>query len=108
MPLTSPYGWLAVLPPVLALTLAIKTRQVYFSLLLGIWLGWTILSGWDPFAGFIGSVNAVVGVFADADRTLTILLTAMIGALITFTQLSGGRGCRRGPSTCCCRSARSS
>jgi Na+/H+ antiporter NhaC len=84
------YGILSVLPPLLALGMAIKTKQVYVSLLLGIWLGWTIMSGWNPLTGLIVSVNEVVGVFSDRDRTLTILLTAMIGALIAFTQYSGG------------------
>jgi len=84
------YGLLSVLPPLLALGMAIKTKQVYVSLLLGIWLGWTIMSGWNPLTGMIVSVNEVVGVFGDRDRTLTILLTAMIGALIAFTQYSGG------------------
>lgn len=84
------YGWLAILPPALALGLAIKTKQVYVSLLLGIWLGWTIMRGWNPVAGMVVSVNSMVGVFADRDRTLTILLSAMIGAVITYTQYSGG------------------
>ncbi len=84
------YGLLSVLPPLLALGMAIKTKQVYVSLLLGIWLGWTIMSGWNPLTGMIVSVNEVVGVFGDRDRTLTILLTAMIGALIAFIQYSGG------------------
>jgi Na+/H+ antiporter NhaC len=84
------YGLLSVLPPLLALGMAIKTKQVYVSLLLGIWMGWTIMSGWNPLVGLIVSVNEVVGVFSDRDRTQTILLTAMIGALIAFTQYSGG------------------
>jgi len=36
------FGWLSLLPPLIAILLAIKTRQVYFSLLLGIWLGGAI------------------------------------------------------------------
>ena len=84
------YGILSILPPLLALGMAIKTKQVYVSLLLGIWLGWTIMNGWNPLTGIIVSVNEIVGVFGDRDRTLTILLTAMIGALIAFTQYSGG------------------
>ena len=84
------YGLLSILPPLLALGMAIKTKQVYVSLLLGIWLGWTIMNGWNPLVGIIVTVNEVVGVFGDRDRTLTILLTAMIGALIAFTQYSGG------------------
>lgn len=84
------YGALSLLPPLLALGMAIKTKQVYPSLLLGIVLGWTIQSGWNPVTGVIESVNATVGVFGDRDRTLTILLSVLIGALIAFTQYSGG------------------
>jgi Na+/H+ antiporter NhaC len=84
------YGWLSVLPPLLAIFLAIKTKHVYISLTLGIWLGWTIIHGWNPLTGIIQTVNALVGVFANADSTRVILFSAMIGAIITFTQYSGG------------------
>jgi len=84
------YGWLSILPPLLAIFLAIKTKHVYVSLTLGIWLGWTIMSHWNPLTGAIQTVNALVGVFANADSTRVILFSAMIGAIITFTQYSGG------------------
>ena len=84
------YGWLSILPPVLAIFLAIKTKHVYISLTVGIWLGWTIINGWNPLTGFIQTVNTLVAVFEDADNTRVILFSAMIGAIITFTQFSGG------------------
>ncbi len=84
------YGFLSLFPPVLALGMAIRTKQVYPSLLLGIWLGFTIQNGWNPVTGVVSSVEALVGVFGDRDRTLTILLSLLIGALIAFTQYSGG------------------
>lgn len=84
------FGWISVLPPLLAILLAIKTKHVYVSLILGIWLGWTILSGWNPLAGLVHTLNALIAVFQDADNTRVILFSAMIGAIITFTQYSGG------------------
>ncbi len=33
-------GWLSILPPVLAIVLAIWTKQVYLSLFFGFWFGW--------------------------------------------------------------------
>jgi len=84
------YGWLSILPPVLAIFMAIKTKQVYISLTLGIWLGWTIIHGGNPLTGFIQTVNILVAVFEDADNTRVILFSAMIGAIITLTQYSGG------------------
>lgn len=83
-------GWLSILPPLLAILLAIKTKHVYISLVLGIWLGWTILEAGNPLAGLIGTVDALVDVFRDADNTRVVLFSALIGAMITFTQYSGG------------------
>ena len=40
--------WITLLPPVLAIVLAIWTKQVYLSLAGGLWLAWTIVSGWNP------------------------------------------------------------
>lgn len=84
------YGWLSILPPLLAILLAIKTKHVYISLTLGIWLGWTIIHNGNPLTGLIHTVNALVSVFKDADNTRVVLFSAMIGAIITFTQYSGG------------------
>ncbi len=84
------YGWLSVLPPLLAIFLAIKTKHVYISLILGIWLGWTIIHSWNPLSGLTQAISALISVFKDEDNTRVILFSAMIGAIITFTQYSGG------------------
>ena len=84
------YGWLSILPPVLAIFLAIKTKHVYISLIFGIWLGWTIIHSWNPLSGLTQAINALISVFKDEDNTRVILFSAMIGAIITFTQYSGG------------------
>lgn len=84
------YGWLSILPPLLAIFLAIRTKHVYLSLLLGIWLGWTIINNWNPLSGVIHTVSSIIDVFKDGDNTRVILFSAMIGAIITFTQYSGG------------------
>lgn len=84
------FGWLSILPPLLAIFLAIKTKHVYISLILGIWLGWTIIHGWNPLSGLFQTINALIAVFKDEDNTRVVLFSAMIGAIITFTQYSGG------------------
>ncbi len=84
------YGILSILPPLLAIGLAIVSRQVYLSLMTGIWLGWTILSGWNPLSGFVQAVDALVEIFADGERTRIIFVSIMIGALLSLTQYSGG------------------
>ena len=84
------YGWLSVLPPIVAIGLAIKTKQVYLSLGLFILLGWTIMSDWNPLLGMVRSVDQFLASVTDADNARVLLFSALVGAMITFTQASGG------------------
>ncbi len=84
------YGWLSIVPPLLAILLAIITRQVYVSLFLGILSGWVILSGWSLPGGLAASIQSMTDVFQDPGNTRVIMFCALIGALITLTQRSGG------------------
>jgi len=84
------YGILSILPPLLAIALAIKTKQVYLSLMAGIWLGWMIVMDWNLLDGTMASIQSLVDVFKDSGNTRTIMFGALVGALITFIQRSGG------------------
>jgi Na+/H+ antiporter NhaC len=82
--------WLSLLPPLLAITLAIATRQVYLSLAGGIWLGFSILEGWNPFVGLARAIDGSVAVLSDEGDAKVILFTLVIGALIAMVESSGG------------------
>ena len=84
------FGWLSILPPILAIGLAIKTKQVYLSLALFVFLGWTIMNDWNPIAGMIQSLDTYIESVADPDNARVLLFSVLIGAMITFTQASGG------------------
>ncbi len=84
------YGILSLVPPLVAIVLAIRTKQVHVSLLLGIWLGWLVIEGGNLWAGTFRTVEALVEVFADAGNTRTIMFCALVGGLIIFIQRSGG------------------
>lgn len=84
------YGFLSVLPPVLAIVFAIRTKQVFVSLLFGIWLGWLIISDFNIIQGSLATIQALVDVYKDAGNTRTIMFCALVGALIIFIQRSGG------------------
>lgn len=84
------FGFWSLLPPIVAIVLAIKTRQVFVSLFFGILLGWIIINEWNPLAGTIAAVQALVDVFKEASNTRTIMFSALVGALIAFIQKSGG------------------
>ena len=82
--------WTSLLPPILAIGLAIWTRQVYLSLAAGIWLAYTILAGWNPLAGLGAAIDGLVAVFEDAGNTRVLLFTLVIGALIATVEAGGG------------------
>ncbi len=83
-------GFLSVLPPLVAIFLAIKTRQVFVALTTGVWLGWVILSNGNPFEGTIATIDAIVNVFKDPGNTRVVFFTLLVGSLIAFMQKSGG------------------
>jgi len=83
-------SWLSILPPVLAIIMAIVTRQVYVSLAAGIWLGWIILEGWSPFSGMGSAIEGTVRVLGSPGNAKVILFTLVIGALIATLETSGG------------------
>ncbi len=87
---TISYGFLSILPPVIAIIIAIWRKQVYLSLLFGIWLGWLIISDGNVWQSIMSTVDAMVKVFQDPGNTRTIMFSALVGALILFVQKSGG------------------
>lgn len=89
MPEIPTYGWLSILPPVLAITLAIATRQVVLSLLAGVLSGWIIING-SFLGGIEAALNCLVGVFAEGWQTKVILFTLLMGSLLILMQRSGG------------------
>ncbi|MEQ8904181.1 Na+/H+ antiporter NhaC family protein [Ekhidna sp.] len=84
------YGFWSLIPPLLAIGLAIKTKQVVFSLSLGIFVGYLIIQDWDIFEGLLSTITAFVNVFQSKGNTRTIILTLIIGALIQLIKYSGG------------------
>ncbi len=84
------FGIWSLLPPITAIVLAIWTKQVYVSLIFGIFLGWLILNDGNLLLGFFDTLNALVDVFADPGNTRTIMFSALIGGVIVFIQRSGG------------------
>ncbi|MCB9849782.1 MAG: sodium:solute symporter [Phycisphaerales bacterium] len=80
----------SLVPPVLAITLAIATRQVFLSLFAGIWVGYLVIAQWNPLLASVEALEACVAVFKDHGNTCVILFSAMVGSLIAGVQRSGG------------------
>ncbi len=86
----SDYGILSILPPVIAIILALKTKQVYVALLFGIWFSWIIMSDWNFLTGTLATIEGMVNVFKSESNTRTIMFSALVGALLLFIQYSRG------------------
>lgn len=83
-------AWYSVLPPVLAIVLAIWSKQVILSLFAGIWIGYTLLSGLNPLVGLTEALEGIVSVFGDPSDTRVLMFTLIIGSLIATIEHSGG------------------
>ncbi|VXD11423.1 Na+/H+ antiporter NhaC family protein [Marinoscillum sp. 108] len=84
------FGFLSLLPPILAIFLAIRTKQVIVSLVFGLLLGYVIIAGGNVFEGILSTADHLVQVFESAGNTRTVLFTLLIGALIQLIRYSGG------------------
>jgi tetracycline resistance efflux pump len=84
------FGILSLFPSCAAIFLAIMTRQVFLSLIAGIFIGYLIMNNWAIFPAIGDTINGVVNVFASSSSTKTIMFAFLIGAVITLIQASGG------------------
>ena len=82
--------WTSVLPPLLAIILAIWSKQVVLSLFVGLLAGHTLLSGYNPIAGLGAALGGTINVFSDAGDTRVLVFTILVGSLIATIEHSGG------------------
>ena len=83
-------GWLTITPPLLAIVVAVWTRNVFWALGIAILLAETMIAGFNPLMGILGSIDRAVGVFDSPYNTRVLLFCLIIGALIVYMQRSGG------------------
>ena len=83
-------SWISVLPPLLAIALAIWSKQVIPSLFAGIWIGHTLLAQFNPLAGLVAGLDGMINVFTDPGDARVLVFTLLIGPLIATIEHSGG------------------
>ena len=88
--LTESYGILSLLPPAVALGLALWKKQIYPALLLGVWIGWWVLEGWNPLAATGSTITSIIAVFEDSGNTRIILYSLLVGSVLTLISATGG------------------
>jgi Na+/H+ antiporter NhaC len=84
-------GALRILPPIVAIGLAIWWRNVLPALFLGIWAGTTILAGGNPWTGLREMIDPLaIDQLADRDHVQVILFTLCLGAMVGVITRNGG------------------
>lgn len=84
------YGILSVIPPLVAIVLALVTKQTVFSLFLGLWIGTTITSGWNPIVGFPKMVSDFfIPLIGNTWNAGMIMLIVSCGGFVYLIKVSG-------------------
>lgn len=84
-------GWVSVVPPLLAIVLALLFREVVISLFAGVWLGAFLWTGMNPLAAVLRTVDTfALPALADADHAAIILFSLMIGGMVGVIGRNGG------------------
>jgi len=87
-------GWLSILPPLLAIGMALLYRRVIPALFFGVWIGAVVAIGFSPWAAFKGLLDTlqvyVLGALADSSHAAIILFSLMIGGMVGIISKNGG------------------
>ena len=83
--------WWSVLPPLVAIILALITKEVYSSLFLGVLVGGILYAGAD-LAGILNHVliDGMVGSLSDSWNVGILFFLVFLGILVAMMNLSGG------------------
>ena len=82
------FGILSIIPPIIAIALALITKEVITSLLVGVVSGALIFSAYNP----IGTLETTFGVMTEkmSGNASMILFLALLGSLVAVVTLAGG------------------
>lgn len=84
-------GLLSVLPPLVAIALALIFRDVLVSLFVGVFAGALILSGGHMPAAFARSIDQfLLGALAEEDHAAIIIFSTLLGGMVGIINRSGG------------------
>ncbi|MBE3065349.1 MAG: sodium:solute symporter [Spirochaetes bacterium] len=84
------YGILALIPPIIAIGLALWKKQLLASLFLGIWLGETLIAKGNLFSGFMSTVDRALRVTRAPGNLEIIVFSLLIGGFLALIREAGG------------------
>ncbi|MBY7144335.1 Na+/H+ antiporter NhaC family protein [Virgibacillus sp. NKC19-3] len=81
---------LSIVPPLVAVVLAIVTKRVLISLFVSIWVGGFIAAGWNPFGAVGLTFTWMKDVMVDPWNARFLVMTALLGTGAAFMFKTGG------------------
>ena len=84
-------GWISLLPPLVAIAMALIFREVVVSLFFGVWLGAFFYAGLNPLQATWRAIDHyVVPALADPDHAAILVFSLMLGGMVGVMGRSGG------------------
>src|SRR6056297_1433633 len=84
-------AWFSLLPPLIAILMALIFREVVTALFAGVWLGATAVTGFDPFAGLFRSIDTyLMPAVADGGHASIIMFSLLLGGMVGLVARNGG------------------
>lgn len=84
-------GWLSLLPPLIAIGLAIAFKDVLVALFLGVFAGSLCLFGLNPFTALARSVDHFIApAVTDGGQASILIFTLMLGGMVGLVSKNGG------------------
>lgn len=82
------YGWLSILPPIIAIILALLTKEVIFSLIVGIFAGGLIFTK----GNILLAIETVFSLMAEkiGGNGSMLIFLGLLGALVYVMNRAGG------------------
>ncbi|WP_276498282.1 Na+/H+ antiporter NhaC family protein [Pontibacter litorisediminis] len=86
--------WLSILPPIIAIVLALIFREVLLALFAGIWIGGFVIYGLSAKSVFTGLLAVgdtyLMEALTDADHVSVIIFSMLIGGMVAIISKNGG------------------
>ena len=84
-------GWLSILPPVIAIVLALITKEVISSLIVGVFSG-TLIYAFSTGGGIVKATDVTLTLMGEklGDNASIILFLGFLGALVAVITMAGG------------------
>ncbi len=87
-------SWIAILPPLLTITVALLTKRVVPAIFVGIWMGAWAINGFGLVGLWTGLLDSfqvyVANALSNPDHTAIVLFSMMVGGMVGIISRNGG------------------